>query len=226
MLTLFPLCASIFPPDEGSGTLPLTMTDGGVGDALPWNAKDADLSCHVTTHRIVLIDERDVVGGSIPLPLVQSAQPAGGPSFLSLRSSYKVELSTHAWGDLTIVFRGGDACSYTESSRHRDDALAAIQTAMQRKAWDDRTRQVMKEALRTSTAIAARKVGVDAIMAKNALRGESTRLNARCLLTQRKTLMLDLYSQIERMPSWSMWRSGAAEMSGVRFQRVVQVQAS
>jgi hypothetical protein len=161
-------------PDEGSGTLQLTRTDGA-GDALPWNSRDAGLSCHVTTHRIVLIDERDVVGGSIPLPLVQSARPAGGPSLLSLRSSYKIELSTHAWGELTIVFRGGEACSYAESSRHRDDALAAIQTAMQRKAWDDRSRRVMKEARRTSTAIASRKVGVDAILTKNALRGEYTR---------------------------------------------------
>ncbi|KAL3768179.1 hypothetical protein ACHAW5_007913 [Stephanodiscus triporus] len=41
---------------------------------------------------------------------------------------------------------------------------------MQRKAWDDRERQATKEARRTSTAIAARKVGVDAILTKNALR--------------------------------------------------------
>lgn len=171
--------------DEGSGTLPLTRTDDTVV-ALPWNAKDAELSCHVTTHRIVLIDERDVVGGSIPLPLVQTARPAGGPSFRSPRSSYKVELSTHAWGELTIVFRGGETCSYTDSSKHRDDALAAIQISMQRKAWNDKERQAMKEALRTSTAIAARRVGVDAILTKNALRGEYKRSNAQCLFLQWK----------------------------------------
>lgn len=128
------------------------------------------LSCHVTTHRIVFLDEKDVVGGSIPLPLVQTSQPAGGPSFRSPRGSYKIEMSTHAWGELTIVFRGGENHSYTQSAKHRDDALDAIQRALKRKAWMDNERQAMKEALRPSNAIAARKVGVDAILTKNELR--------------------------------------------------------
>ncbi len=157
--------------DHGSGPLPVQNKSDG-GTLAPWNARDVELSCHVTTHRIVLLDEKDVVGGSIPFPLVQTAQAAGGPSFRSPRASYKVELSTHAWGELTIVFRGGETSSYTQSAKHRDDALSAIHTSLKRKAWADKERQAMKEALRPSKAIAARKVGVDAILTQNELRRE------------------------------------------------------
>lgn len=135
-------------------------------------SRDVGLTITITTHRIILIDEHEKIGGSIPLPLVQTAQKAGGPSFSSPMGSYKIELSTHAWGDLTIVFRGGEDSSYRESIKHRDDTLDAIHTALKRKAWNDRERQVMKEQLRPSRAIAAKKVGVDAIMTQNALRRE------------------------------------------------------
>ncbi|KAL7542034.1 hypothetical protein ACHAXR_011467 [Thalassiosira sp. AJA248-18] len=153
----------------GSGPLPLP-TASAAGTTAPWNARDVNLSCHVTTHRIVLLDEKDVVGGSIPLPLVHMVQPAGGPSFRSPKGSYKVQMSTHAWGELTIVFRGGETSSYTQSAKHRDDALDAIRQSLKRKAWNDKERQVMKEALRPSKAIAARRVGVDAIFTQNELR--------------------------------------------------------
>lgn len=117
-----------------------------------------------------MLDEKDVVGGSIPFPLVQTAHPAGGPSLRSPMGSYKIELSTHAWGELTIVFRGGEENSYKHSARHRDEALDAIHSALERKAWRDKERQVMREATRHSTAVAARRVGVDAIMTQNTLR--------------------------------------------------------
>ena len=160
--------------DYGTGALPLPQTPA-TGPTAPWNARDVGLVCHVTTHRLVLLDEKEVVGGSIPFPLVQTAQSAGGPSFRSPKGSYKVELSTHAWGELTIVFRGGETGSYTQSAKHRDEALDAIQRALTRKAWRSKEREAMKEALRPSTAIASRKVGVDAILTKNELRRECTR---------------------------------------------------
>jgi len=155
---------------DGSGALPMQKASTAGKKSEPWNARDVGLSCHITTHRIVLLDEKDVVGGSIPLPLVQTAQAAGGPSFRSPRSSYKVELSTHAWGELTIVFRGGDTASYSQSSKHRDDVLAAIHMAQKRKAWQETERQAKKEASRPSREIASRKVGVDAILTQNTLR--------------------------------------------------------
>ncbi|KAL3799737.1 hypothetical protein HJC23_010387 [Cyclotella cryptica] len=158
---------------EGSGPLPLPQTATSAAATTPpgsWSARDNNLTIHITTHRIVLIDERDVMGGSIPLPIVQTATPSGGPSFRSPRSSYKIELSTHAWGDLILVFRGGETNSYAQSAKDRDEAMAAIHRALTRKAWRDKERNAMKEALRPSTAIAARKVGVDAIMTKNQLR--------------------------------------------------------
>ncbi len=155
--------------DNGSEALPLPTAANGAGLS-PWNARDVNLSCHITTHRIVLLDEKYVIGGSIPLPLVQAAQKGGGPSLRSPRASYKIDLCTHAWGELAIAFRGGDASSYTQSAKDRDDALTAIERAMKRKAWQDKERNASKEENRPSNVIAARKVGVDAILTKNALR--------------------------------------------------------
>ena len=83
-------------------------------------------------------------------------------------------MSTLAWGELILVFRGGENNSYSQSAKHRDDTLDAIHQALKRKAWQDKERQAMKEALRPSRAIASRKVGVDAIFTKNALRHEYT----------------------------------------------------
>ena len=159
--------------DDGSGSLPLPQTSSA-GTKAPWNARDLNLSCHVTTHRIVLLDENNLVGGSIPLTLVRTAQPAGGPSFRSPKGSYKIELSTHAWGELTIVFRGPEVHPYSQSAKHRADTLDAILKALKRKAWNDKKRQATKEASRPSRAIAARKVGVDAILTQNKLRREYT----------------------------------------------------
>ena len=162
-------------PDYGSGELPLQqqkLNDNNAAQISSWMSRDIGLTITITTHRIILIDEHEKIGGSIPLPLVQTAQKAGGPSFSSPMGSYKIELSTHAWGDLTIVFRGGEDSSYRESIKHRDDTLDAIHMALKRKAWNDRERQIMKEQLRPSRAIAAKKVGVDAIMTQNALRRE------------------------------------------------------
>lgn len=160
---------------EGSGPLPRpTGTSSSSSPASRfsdfWTAIDVNLSCHITTHRIVLLDEKESIGGSIPYPLVQTAEGKGGPSFRSPKASYKIELNTLAWGELLIVFRGGESHSYSQSGKDRDAALNAIHRALKRKAWEDRERQAEKEAARPSKTIAATKVGVDAIMTKNELR--------------------------------------------------------
>lgn len=158
---------------EGSGPLPKPVdtssspADSGFTDF--WTAIDVNLSCHITTHRVVLVDESEALAGSIPHPLVQTAEGKGGPSFRSPKGSYKIELNTLAWGELLIVFRGGGGQPYSQSGRDRDAVLKAIIRAMKRKAWEDRERQAQKEASRPSKTIAARKVGVDAIMTKNKL---------------------------------------------------------
>ena len=163
---------------EGSGPLPKPSVDttsssssspSPISFADVWTEIDINLSCHITTHRIVLLDENEGIGGSIPYPLVQTASSSGGPSFRSPMSSYKVQLTTLAWGELLIVFRGGERQSYAQSGKDRDAALTAIRRAMTRKAWEDRERQAQKEALRPSNNVAARKVGVGAIITKNEL---------------------------------------------------------
>ena len=161
---------------EGSGPLPKPIVDTTSSSAVDsttcrysetWTERDVNLSCHITTHRIVLLDEEEGIGGSIPYPLIQTAEGQGGPSFRSPKASYKIELNTLAWGELLLVFRGGESHSYSTSGKDRDAALNAIHRAMKRKAWEDRQRQAVKEAARPSKTIAARKVGVDAIITKN-----------------------------------------------------------
>lgn len=155
---------------EGSCPLPRPTSSDIPGPSESWNARDHHLTVHITTHRIVFIDEGEVIGGSIPMALLQTINPSGGPSFRSPKASYKIELSTLAWGDLQIVFRGGESNYYAKSSNDRDEAYNAIDRAWKRKAWQTKERTAIKEALRPSTAIAARKVGVDAIMTKNEIR--------------------------------------------------------
>ena len=144
-----------FPPsiDEGD-SIPLTSTNGAGGDTLLWNARDVGLSCHVTMHRIVLIDEWDaiaIIGGSILLALVQSPRPVGGPF-----SSYKIELLTYMSGELmklTIVF---------ESRQHRDNVMAAIKS-MNRKTWNKREWNVKMKAMLPSNQVDGSLAGLDAI---------------------------------------------------------------
>jgi hypothetical protein len=118
---------------EGSCPLPRLLSDKTLSE--PWIERDNHLTIHITTHRIVLIDEKDVIAGSIPFALVQTVNPSGGPSFRSPKASYKIELSTHAWGDLILVFRGGENNSYTKSLKDRDESYNSIHRALNRKAW-------------------------------------------------------------------------------------------
>lgn len=158
---------------EGSGPLPIPVdTTSSLASNFSefWTARDLNLSCFITTHRIILLDEKEAIGGSIPFPLVLTAEAVGGPSFRSPKASYKIELNTLAWGELLLVFRGGESFSYTQSGKDRDEALNVIQRAMKRKAWNDREIQAMKEAARPSKTITARKVGVDFITKSNELR--------------------------------------------------------
>ena len=131
-------------------------TESGFTDF--WTTRDVNLSCHITTHRIVLVDETEALAGSIPHPLVQTAEGNGGSSFHSPMGSYKIDLNTLAWGELLIVFRGEGRQPYTQSGKDRDGALKAILRAKKRKAWGDTERQAEKEASRPSKTIAARRV--------------------------------------------------------------------
>lgn len=156
---------------EGEGKLPRTMdhpvtTDGQIS----WESRDLNLSIHISTHRIILQDETSSLAGCIPLALVQTACEAGGSTLFSPRSSYKIELSTLAWGDLTLVFRGGEAKSYMQSAKDRDETLRVVLRAMKRKAWTERERQVAKDQSRASRAVASKRVGVDAILRSNEMR--------------------------------------------------------
>ena len=167
---LVPLRRSL---DDGTEPLPLppasSATAGAPGS---WTPRDLACQLHITTHRIVLLDDAAMLGGAVPLALVHTAEPAGGPSFRSPRGSYKIALATLAWGALSLVFRGGEAGSYGQAAKDRGDALEAVRRALQRQAWNERERQASREASRPSRAIATRKVGVDAILTQSKLRRE------------------------------------------------------
>lgn len=155
---------------QGVGELPRTNPATTADGQTSWEPRDVNLSIHISTHRIILQDETSSLAGCIPLALVQTACEAGGSTLFSPRSSYKIELSTLAWGDLTLVFRGGEAKSYMQSAKDRDETLHAVLRAMKRKAWTERERQVAKEQSRASRAVASKRVGVDAIMRSNEMR--------------------------------------------------------
>ncbi|KAL7461571.1 hypothetical protein ACHAXS_001989, partial [Conticribra weissflogii] len=169
---------------NGSGPLPLqqqpqqTSSRPSSSRALPkgpWTPIDTQLNIHITTHRIVFLSEqtqRQSLAGSIPHPQIHTVLSTGGPTLLSPRSSHKIHLSTLTYGDLLIVFRGGENNSYSQSAKDRDDVFAAIQQARKRKAWQDGERAKMKEQLRPSRGVVGRKVGVDAIETRNAMRHE------------------------------------------------------
>mmetsp|Transcript_19002 Transcript_19002/g.31515 ORF Transcript_19002/g.31515 Transcript_19002/m.31515 type:complete len:303 (+) Transcript_19002:1-909(+) len=75
----------------------------------------------------------------------------------------KTVLSTYALGDLLLTFRGNP-------HKDRDDLQKLLQKALDRKAWETTERLANKQQKAAVKQQASRKVGVDAILAKNALR--------------------------------------------------------
>jgi ESCRT-II complex subunit VPS36 len=132
------------------------------GGFATWVDRNTQLKTTLTTHRIVF---QSTKGSSkqhrfLHLSNVHASEGTGGGA-LSW-SSPKISLSTYALGELLLCFRGSHATT------DQKDFLALLQKTCHRKAWEDQTR--LHNKTKTSTKIASRKVGVDAILTKSALR--------------------------------------------------------
>ena len=150
------------PPNENKG--------------MGWIERNTDLQVTLTTHRLVFFmappAAAKLQARLLHLSNVQLVEAAGGASLLHWNSSYKLLLNTYTLGELVLVFRGANA------TKDRNDMLALLEKALERRAWETATRIQQKQITKASYAIAKRKVGVDAILAKNALRHKEAALLA------------------------------------------------
>jgi len=136
---------------------------------------DSNLICSLTTHRLVFLrnssapmstgrahlNEPTSVASFIPLSMVGCVSPKG----LGFMASPKLKMTTYSYGNISLSF---------ETSRDRDDMLSSLSRCLGRKAWNALSRQPKKKII-SEQPLAARKVGVDAIMAKNRERHEEAK---------------------------------------------------
>jgi ESCRT-II complex subunit VPS36 len=154
------------------------LPNPGMGGA--WVDRNVNLALTLTTHRVFFANaENHKYAWFLHHSNVHNlAQAGGGISF----KSPKVVVSTYALGDLLLCFRGNNA------AKDRDDLFRLYQKSLDRKAWESTERLDQKQ--RTSNQIAARKVGVDAIFTKNALRHkEAAQLTESAFLGDADTLL-------------------------------------
>ena len=155
---------------------PMRRADGGASSS--WSDRDDGLSLTLTTHRVFFLqrmkaDVRSDLGGLsaqfVHLSAVVKFSPEGGPTLFSPKATYKILLSTQSYGEIVLVFRGPRTAPH-RSKLDRDDFLSAMEKATKRRAWEESARADRKKKDSASTKIASRKVGVDAILTKNALK--------------------------------------------------------
>jgi ESCRT-II complex subunit VPS36 len=136
-----------------------------IGDCAPnmWEGRDVDLICTLTTHRLVF-QTASSEAKFLHLSNLHQAEKTGGATFRSWNASYKLLLNTYALGELILVFRG------SSPQKDRDDLLGLLEKALQRRAWEAAARAEERQKTSQAVTVSKRKVGVDAIMAKSALR--------------------------------------------------------
>jgi ESCRT-II complex subunit VPS36 len=131
------------------------LPNPGMGGA--WIDRNINLCVTLTTHRIFFTNDKKGAW-FLHHSNIHNVCGAGGGYF----KSPKTVVSTYALGDLTLCFRG------SRPTKDRDDFNKLLQKALDRQAWQIKERMATKQ--RTSNQVASRKVGVDAILSKNALR--------------------------------------------------------
>jgi len=125
-----------------------------------WKSRNIHLKLTFTTHRILL--EGKGTSRFIHLSQIHSAVDAGGKSIVSWNASPKILISTFALGELLLCFKT------SSPEKDQKELLRLLLKSLERKAWESAARVQQKKA--TATAMTSRKVGVDAILTKNALR--------------------------------------------------------
>lgn len=203
--------------------VPLSSAEGAYAAAttsgLAWVPRDDHLQVSLTTHRIVFFQQQQQQGGSdcnvrfLHLSSLHTVTATGGGTggMMTAFSSPKLALQSYHFGDLILVFRESGA------SKDRDDLLALLQKALDRKAWDTQTRLQQKKNQQASTAIAKRKVGVDAIMTKSTLRHkEAARLTQDAFKGDAETLLQEAAQLVQVIQKYAATlekgeRSGQAQ---------------
>ena len=132
-----------------------------------WVDRNIDIIITLTTHRIVFMTSNHKYATFLHLSNVHQGSATGGANLLHWNASYKLQLNTYSFvGELILVFKS----SSTSPQKDRDDMLSLLDKALERRAWEIASRLEAKKKTKTSNEVAKRKVGVDAILAKNALR--------------------------------------------------------
>mmetsp|Transcript_5144 Transcript_5144/g.7529 ORF Transcript_5144/g.7529 Transcript_5144/m.7529 type:complete len:425 (+) Transcript_5144:203-1477(+) len=153
---------------DSSEPMQIMMTSNSPsGSATAWKDRNSDLKVTLTTHRMVFVEQNDPKHARfLHLSNIHAISAAGygTGTFKSLTKTPKILISTYNLGDLLVIFQS----SASFSSKDRDEMLQALQKALDRRAWEEASRLDAKQ--KASTKVADRKVGVDAILAKNAMR--------------------------------------------------------
>lgn len=136
---------------------PEPLPNPGMGGA--WIDRNVNLTMTLTTHRTLFANSKGKGAWFLHHSNVHAISTTGGG--MSFKGP-KTVVSTYALGDLLLCFRMGNP------TKDRDECNRMLQKALDRKAWQTTARLQQKQ--RTSDQIASRKVGVDAILSKNALR--------------------------------------------------------
>jgi ESCRT-II complex subunit VPS36 len=119
-----------------------------------WANTVYNLTLRVTSHRLVFRNQHESRFVHLQNLVAASAES-------KFFTAPKLLLTTHL-GDFTIIFKAGEA------TKDRDETLMHLHKAHKRQAWEDSVKLAQKQnAIKSQTA---RKVGVDAILAKNAIK--------------------------------------------------------
>jgi hypothetical protein len=121
-----------------------------------WTDRNVNLCLTLTTHRMFFTNNEK---GAWFLHHSNVHNVCAGGGYFK---SPKTIVSTYALGDLMLCFRG------SQPLKDRDELNKHLQKALERQAWQ--IKEKMETRQRTSNQIAARKVGVDAILTKSVLR--------------------------------------------------------
>ena len=157
------------------GPTPMAPRPRGLPGSERWKPRSGgSYVLTITTHRFFLQKEQqpnnngggDGNGGAVDarfvhLSNVRNVVPAGGPSLMSPNSTHKIVLSTQTYDELVLVFRSG-------GGPDRDGSLKEFSRALERKRWEAATR--LREQRAKAEAGLGNRVGLDRILAKNAMR--------------------------------------------------------
>lgn len=184
--------------DSVEPMMPLKPSDGS------WVDRNTDLTVTVTTHRLVFAKQKQA--RFLHLSNVHQVETAGASRVMAALKSPKIALNTYV-GDLLLVFRS--TSTNTSTATDRDDMLQILQKALERRAWERASRLQAKQ--HTSSNVVKRKVGVDAILTKNALRHkEAAKLtdqafegDAETLLTEASELVAIIQKYVRTLESQS-----------------------